>query len=126
VDPVVTIGIAGALALRAVAIVVGVALIETVEGVVYVFGALLLYVAYRAFRGADEEANPANSVALRSVRHCSPNNRRVPREEGVRARGRPADGYAAAPDHPRDRGRRHRIRDWTPSRRRSRSLATPR
>jgi tellurite resistance protein TerC len=70
--PVVTIGIAGALALRGVAIVVGVALIEAVEAVVYAFGALLLYVAYRAFRGADEEADPANNPALRFVRRFLP------------------------------------------------------
>ena len=47
---VIVIGIAGALLLRAIAIAAGVALIESVEAVVYVF-ALLLYVAYRAFRG---------------------------------------------------------------------------
>jgi tellurite resistance protein TerC len=70
--PVVTIGIAGALALRGVAIVVGVTLIEMVEAVVYVFGALLVYVAYRAFRGADEEADPANNLALRFVRRVLP------------------------------------------------------
>jgi tellurite resistance protein TerC len=70
--PVVTIGIAGALALRGVAIVVGVTLIEMVEAVVYIFGALLLYVAYRAFRGADEEADPANNLALRFVRRVLP------------------------------------------------------
>ncbi len=45
------VGIAGALILRGVAIVAGLALIESVEAIVYVFGLLLLYVAYRAFRG---------------------------------------------------------------------------
>jgi tellurite resistance protein TerC len=70
--PVVTIGIAGALALRGVAIVVGAALIEMVEAVVYVFGALLLYVAYRAFRGGGKEANPENNLALRAVRRVLP------------------------------------------------------
>ena len=52
---VVLFGIVGALVLRGVAIVAGLTLIEHVEAVVYVFGALLLYVAYRAFRGTDEE-----------------------------------------------------------------------
>jgi predicted tellurium resistance membrane protein TerC len=42
---VIVIGIAGALVLRAIAIAAGVALIESVEAVVYVFGVLLLYVA---------------------------------------------------------------------------------
>jgi tellurite resistance protein TerC len=69
---VVMVGIAGALVVRAVAIVVGVALIDAVEVVVYVFAALLLYVAYRAFRGADEEADPADNLAIRSVRRVLP------------------------------------------------------
>jgi tellurite resistance protein TerC len=69
---VVMVGIAGALVVRAVAIVVGVALIDAVEAVVYVFAALLLYVAYRAFRGADEEADPADNLAIRSVRRVLP------------------------------------------------------
>ena len=69
---VVMVGIAGALVVRAVAIVVGVVLIDAVEAVVYVFAALLLYVAYRAFRGADEEADPANNLALRFVRRVLP------------------------------------------------------
>jgi hypothetical protein len=55
---VIFIGIAGALLLRAIAITAGVTLIESVEAVVYAFGALLLYVAYRAFRGAAEQSDP--------------------------------------------------------------------
>ena len=45
---VILIGIAGALLLRGLAIAGGVALVERVEAVVYAFGALLLFVAYRA------------------------------------------------------------------------------
>ena len=37
-----------------------------VEAVVYVFGALLLYVAYRALRGADEASDPAANPVLDS------------------------------------------------------------
>ena len=65
---VIVIGIAGALLLRAIAIAAGVALIESVEAVVYVFGALLLYVAYRAFRGAPEQSDPSANAVLRLVR----------------------------------------------------------
>jgi tellurite resistance protein TerC len=65
---VIVIGIAGALLLRAIAIAAGVALIESVEAVVYVFGALLLYVAYRAFRGAPEQSDPSANPVLRLVR----------------------------------------------------------
>ena len=65
---VIVIGIAGALLLRAIAIGAGVTLIESVEAVVYAFGALLLYVAYRAFRGAAERSDPSANPVLRLVR----------------------------------------------------------
>jgi tellurite resistance protein TerC len=69
---VVLIGIAGALVLRGVAILGGLALIEAVEWVVYVFGVLLLYVAYRAFRGTADETDPAANPVLRFVRRVLP------------------------------------------------------
>ena len=85
---VIVIGIAGALVLRALAIVTGVALVESVEAVVYVFGVLLLYVAYRTFRGAPEESDPSANPALRLVRRTIPTtadfrgSRLFVREEG--------------------------------------------
>jgi tellurite resistance protein TerC len=66
------IGIIGALLLRAVAILAGVALISAFEPIVYVFGLLLVYVAYRALRGAPETANPETNTALRVVRRFLP------------------------------------------------------
>ena len=42
------------------------------EAVVYVFGALLVYVAYRAFRGAAEESDPSANPVLRIVRRTVP------------------------------------------------------
>jgi tellurite resistance protein TerC len=69
---VIVIGIAGALVLRAIAIAAGVAVIESVEAVVYVFGVLLLYVAYRAFRGAAEQSDPSANPVLRLVRRTVP------------------------------------------------------
>jgi tellurite resistance protein TerC len=69
---VIVIGIAGALVLRGIAIAAGLAVIESVEAVVYVFGALLLYVGYRAFRGTPEESDPSASPALRLVRRTIP------------------------------------------------------
>jgi tellurite resistance protein TerC len=69
---VIVIGIAGALVLRGLAIAAGLAVIESVEAVVYVFGALLLYVAYRALRGASEESDPSANPALRLVRRAMP------------------------------------------------------
>jgi tellurite resistance protein TerC len=91
---VIVIGIAGALVLRAVAIVAGVALIESVEAVVYVFGFLLLYVAYRAFRGASEESDPAANPVMRLFRRTVPTTsdfrgRRLFVREGGRLYGTP-------------------------------------
>ncbi len=65
---VLAIGIVGALVLRGIAIVAGLAVIERAEAVVYVFGALLLFVAYRSFRGAGEESDPARNPAVRLFR----------------------------------------------------------
>jgi tellurite resistance protein TerC len=50
----------------------GVALIESVEAVAYVFGLLLLYVAYRAFRGAPEQSDPSANPVLRLLRRTIP------------------------------------------------------
>jgi tellurite resistance protein TerC len=91
---VIVIGIAGALVLRAVAIVAGVALIESVEAVVYVFGVLLLFVAYRAFRGAAEESDPAANPVMRLFRRAMPTTndfrgRRLVVREGGRLYGTP-------------------------------------
>ena len=69
---VLAIGIAGALVLRGVAIVAGLALVEAVEPVVFVFGALLLYVAYRALRGGGEASDPAGNRVLMGVRRVIP------------------------------------------------------
>ena len=91
---VIAIGIAGALVVRAVAIAAGVALIENVEAVVDAFGVLLLYVAYRAFRGAAEEADPSANPVLRLVRRIVPRTadfrgRRLVVREGGRRSGTP-------------------------------------
>ena len=42
------------------------------EAVVYLFGALLLYLAYRAFRGAAEQSDPSTNPVLRLVRRTIP------------------------------------------------------
>ena len=76
----IAIGVVGALVLRAIAISVGVALVDAVEAVLYVFGALLLYVAYRALRSSPEAADPSSNPALRFVRRI------VPVTDGFRGR----------------------------------------
>ena len=91
---VIVMGIAGALVLRGVAIAGGVAVIQSVEAVIYAFGVLLLYVAYRTFRGAAAESDPTASRVLRFVRRAIPTTsdfrgRRFFSREGGRLYGTP-------------------------------------
>jgi tellurite resistance protein TerC len=69
---VIVLGIVGALLVRGAAITAGVALIESVEVVVYVFGILLLLVAVRALRAGDDHADPAENRVLRLLRRVIP------------------------------------------------------
>jgi tellurite resistance protein TerC len=61
-------GIVCALALRAVTIVAGAALLESFSVVTYVLGALLLLLAARMLRGRDEPMDPGRSGAFRVLR----------------------------------------------------------
>jgi tellurite resistance protein TerC len=71
-EKVIVLGIAGALLLRAAAIVAGVALVERLEPVVYVLGAALVYLAYRVLRGFREEFDPLQTPFVRAVRRFVP------------------------------------------------------
>jgi tellurite resistance protein TerC len=91
---VIVIGMAGALVLRGVAITAGLALVESMEPVIYAFGVLLVYVAYRAFRGAAEESDPSANPVLRLIRRTVPTTadfrgRRLLVREGGRLYGTP-------------------------------------
>jgi tellurite resistance protein TerC len=65
-------GIALALMLRLVFIVAGVALLDAFHATFYVFGALLLYTAYKLARHAEMEINPDHNPVLRGVRRVVP------------------------------------------------------
>jgi tellurite resistance protein TerC len=65
-------GIAAALVLRGLAILGGVALIETFHFVVYVLGVTLLFLAYRILRGVAENVDPDKNVVVRGVRRLFP------------------------------------------------------
>ena len=65
-------GIALALVLRLVFILLGAALLDSFHATFYVFGALLLYTAYKLARHDDSEIEPEHNPALRLLR------RRVP------------------------------------------------
>ena len=65
-------GIFGALVLRAVFIFAGVALVERFEWVLYIFGVLLLWSAYKIAKHDEAEVHPDQNLALRLVRKVVP------------------------------------------------------
>ena len=65
-------GVFGALVLRAVFIFAGVALLERVDWLLYVFGALLLVTAVKIARHKEEEIHPENNPVLKLVRKVVP------------------------------------------------------
>ena len=65
-------GIFGALVLRAIFIFAGVALIESFEWILYVFGAFLVYTAVKIARHGDAEVHPEKNPALKIVRKLVP------------------------------------------------------
>ena len=65
-------GIVAALALRGLAIVGGVALIESFHFVIYVLGIALLALAYRVYRGVAEGIEPDRNLFVRLTRKLFP------------------------------------------------------
>lgn len=65
-------GIVAALALRGVAIVVGVALIDQFHFVLYLLGVALLVLAWRIFRGVSDSVDPDRNLLVRAVRRVYP------------------------------------------------------
>ncbi|MDQ3985726.1 MAG: TerC family protein, partial [Actinomycetota bacterium] len=58
-------GILGAIVFRGAFIALGVALIRNFEWTLYIFGAFLLYTAFRVARGATEEIHPEDNPVLK-------------------------------------------------------------
>ena len=65
-------GILVAIAVRGLAILGGVALVEQFHFVIYVLGATLLVLAYRIFRGVEETVDPDKTLLVRLVRRLYP------------------------------------------------------
>ena len=65
-------GIVGAIVFRASFIYAGIELIERFHWVVYIFGAVLLYSAYKLLKGKIEETNPANNPVVKIVKRFIP------------------------------------------------------
>ena len=65
-------GVLGALVLRAIFIFTGVALIQRFDWVLYVFGAFLIFTAFRIARHDEAEVHPEHNPVLRLVRRVMP------------------------------------------------------
>jgi tellurite resistance protein TerC len=65
-------GIVAALVLRGLFILGGIALIEQFHFVIYLLGVALLALAYRIFRGVDENVDPDRNLLVRLVRRFYP------------------------------------------------------
>jgi tellurite resistance protein TerC len=65
-------GIVAALVLRGLFILVGIALIEQFHFVIYLLGVALLVLAYRIFRGVDDNVDPDRNLLVRLVRRFYP------------------------------------------------------
>lgn len=65
-------GVIGAIAFRAAFIAVGAALLDAVDVVVYLFGALLVYTGIRMARGHSVEVHPERNPAIRLLRRVMP------------------------------------------------------
>lgn len=65
-------GIFGALVLRAIFIFAGVALLERFDWVLYVFGAFLLFTAWRIYKHDEQEVHPENNPVLKLIQKVVP------------------------------------------------------
>lgn len=65
-------GIIGAIVLRLLFILLGVAIVEKFEWVLYLFGVLLLINGVKMFRGEDEEKDETKSPIMRAIRAVIP------------------------------------------------------
>ncbi len=65
-------GILGALFMRAALIVIGVELVHAFNWMLYVFGAILIYTAYRLINGISDAVEPGKNAALRFVSRYIP------------------------------------------------------
>jgi tellurite resistance protein TerC len=65
-------GVIGALVFRGMFIAVGAAALGAAEWVIYVFGAFLIFTAYRLLRSGDEQVDPSRNKLLLLVRRFVP------------------------------------------------------
>ncbi len=73
-------GILGALVFRGIMIVIGTTLINNFSWITYIFGALLLYSAYKLFKSEEESVEPDKNPFIRQIRKFFPVSNNI--EEG--------------------------------------------
>ena len=61
-------GVVGALVMRGVFILVGIKLLNAFEGVIYIFGAILIYSGIKLFRQQEDDIDPERNLVLRGFR----------------------------------------------------------
>jgi tellurite resistance protein TerC len=74
-------GILGAIVLRAILIVLGVELVHTFNWMLYVFGAILLYTAFRLVKGVENQVDPSKNAALGLVSRYLPVSTEIKNEK---------------------------------------------
>lgn len=65
-------GILGAIVMRGVMIALGTALVSRISGVLFIFGAFLIYTGLRMLRGGDDAHDPADNRLLRFLKRRFP------------------------------------------------------
>ncbi len=65
-------GIIGALVMRGIFIIAGVALVHRFHWIIYLFGAFLIYTGFKLFGGEDEQVDPSRNIVLRWSRKLIP------------------------------------------------------
>ncbi|HET9164908.1 MAG TPA: TerC family protein [Candidatus Angelobacter sp.] len=65
-------GIIGALIMRGVFIVAGVALVQRFHWILYIFGVFLIWTGFQLMRGGDKEQDPSRNIVLKFCRRFLP------------------------------------------------------
>lgn len=65
-------GVLGAIVMRTVLILTGAALVARFDWILYVFGAFLLYVAYKTWRERNKSIDPADTKLMKGIRRIVP------------------------------------------------------
>lgn len=74
-------GIVGALVFRGIMIGAGAVLVDKFDWIMYVFGVILLWTAYKMLTSSDEDINPENNAVVLQLRKILPVTKGIRREQ---------------------------------------------